>query len=236
MNSLMTLLYEMQDTDLKITKINALLAAMNGSRDLRKQYSIAKAAKESSEKMLLDLEIELKDSELKLKTIDDKRTNMEKRLYAGNVSNPKELAALEKEIRMLKDQQGRLDPRVLELYDEVESAQTKVADAAKTLEEAERVARASIKSESVEKVRLEAELAELSAIRDIAVKKIDDRAILARYDAIRKKNCSTAVAKIIDGKCEGCHVSITSYIIRNLYTIDDVQYCENCGRMMILDM
>ncbi|MCX6344003.1 MAG: C4-type zinc ribbon domain-containing protein [Armatimonadetes bacterium] len=236
MNAQMTALYELQNIDLKITKINALLAAMNGARDLRKQYSVAKAAKESAEKMLLGLDIDLKDSELKLKTIDDKRANMEKRLYAGSISNPKELAAIEKEIKMLKDQQGQLDPRVLDLYDEVESAQKKVSEAAKTLEEAERVARAAIKKESVEKARLEVELAELSALRDSAAEKITDHAILTRYDAIRKKSGSTGVAMVIEGKCEGCHVAITSFIIRNLYAMDDVQYCENCGRMLILDV
>lgn len=236
MKEQLTALYALQEIDIKIARVNALLATLTGAKEQRKKYAVAKAALEAAEKTLTGYEVELKDSELKLKSIDEKRSGYEKRLYGGNISNPKELAAVEKEIAALKAQQGELDPRVLELYDLVEQSKGKADSAKQALEEAEKIARAAIKKEAAEKAHLEAELTRFNEERAEAAAKVTDRALLSRYDSVRQKTGAGGIAKVVDGRCEGCHVAITAYIMRSLYTTDETQKCENCGRILLLEV
>ena len=229
-------LFELQKLDVEILQANNGLAALNGALTLRQKHSAAKKQFDTAHKALVDGEIELKDSELKLQSIDAKRTATEKKVYGGTVSSLKEIASLEKEIEHLKTQQGQLDERVLELYESVEALRV-TSDAAKVIvDDLEAKARAAISKEAVERKRLEAELARLEPARAEAVVKVTDKHLLSRYEAIRKKSGSTAVAKILEHKCDGCHVSVTTFTIRNIFEEKDIEYCENCGRILMLDL
>ncbi|MHB9037410.1 MAG: zinc ribbon domain-containing protein [Armatimonadota bacterium] len=229
-------LYELQAIDVKISRANNQIAALTGSKELRAKYSAAKADMQKAEKTLASYESEVRDNELQLKSIDEKRNNFEKRLYSGAISNPKELSATEKEIEMLKSQQNELDGRTLELYEVVETAKEKVESARNILQTVEIEARKAIKHESNEKSRLETELSELSIQREAAVATITDKALFSKYEAIRKHSGSTGIAKVADGRCEGCHVAITSFTISNLFKDNEIQMCENCGRILFMDI
>jgi len=236
MREQLAVLYRLQAMDITVSGIRGKLDAMDGAKSLRRKYGAAKAACEALQKELLANETNLKDLELKLKTIDDKRGGHEKRLYSGVIVNPKELAAIEKEIGILKAQQGELDVRVLELYDTVEKLNAGVDAGKEALLEAEKTARTAIKKEAAETTKLEAELNELMPRREKLAKQITDRVLLSRYDSARKRTGSTGIAKVVDGMCEGCHVSMTGFIMRNLYTDGELQTCENCSRVLMLEL
>lgn len=228
-------LYELQKLDVEIARASMGLEALTGALALRKQHAAAKKERDAAEKVAADSEIELMDSELKLKSIDEKRTATEKRLYGGTVSNPKELSSLEKEIEHLKNQQGQLDGRVLELYEQVETLRETAKSVNAIFEEIEKQARAALGKEATERKRLEAELARLEPERADMAAKITDKHLLSRYDAIRKKSGGTGMAKIVDHRCEGCHVAVTNFTIRNIFEDKGIEYCENCGRILTQD-
>lgn len=228
-------LYELQRVDVEIARANVGIEALQGAQALRKQYAVAKKELGIAEKAELDSEIELKDSELKLKSIDEKRTATERKLYGGTVSNPKELSSLEKEIEHLKNQQGQLDGRVLELYEQVETLREKAKSVRTAFEAIEKQARAALGKEATERKRLEAELARLEPERAEMAEKVTDKHMLSRYDAIRRKSGGTGIAKIVDHRCEGCHVHVTNFTIRNIFDDKGIEYCENCGRILTMD-
>lgn len=236
MKEQVAVLYDLQGIDMQISEAQARLEAMDGAKAYRRRYSQAKATYEAAGRALQNVTGELKDSELKLKTMDEKRTAYEKRLYNGSISNPKELSAVEREIEVLKEQQSELDGVVLGLYDAVEAAKQRSDEARTALETSEAQARAAIKKEAAEKVSLESRVSELTAKRNEMAAGVTDKALMSRYNAVRKRTNGTAVAKVHEGKCEGCHVGVTAYIMRNLYSSDDVQTCENCGRILMLDV
>lgn len=228
-------LYELQKLDVEITRANAGLAALNGALALRQQHAAAKKQSDVAEQALTDTEIELKSSELELKSIDAKRAATEKKLYSGAIMSAKEVTSLEHEIAHLKNQQNTLDGRVLELYDTVEALRVKSASSKTHVDDLERQVREAITKEAVDRKRLEAELREIELQREDAAVKITDKHMLSRYEAIRKKSGSTGIAKIIDHQCEGCHVAVTNFTIRNIFEDKGIEYCENCGRILTMD-
>ena len=225
-------LYELQGLDVKIARADAKLASMGGGRELKAKLAAGGSQLEATEKPLHALETELKDCELQLKSIDEKRIGYEKRLSSS--SSPKEAAAFEKEVKILKEQQGKLDSRTLELYDQVEAARNKAQSLRKIIGEIEKQLEQTVAQEAADKAGLESELAELTALREAAVAKVTNKQLMARYDAVRRKTGSTGIARVIDGKCEGCRVSLTTFMVRKLYDPKEMLNCESCGRILFI--
>lgn len=235
MKEQLSALYELQGIDVRIGQIRARFDALGGAKEVKQKLAAAKSQLEASEKALQEIEAELRDSELQLKTVDEKRIKFEKRLYGGAVSNPKELGSIEKEIKMLKEQQGKLDGQTLELYDRVEAARTQAQSGRKTVADLESKVNETLSHEAVEKTELEGELADLVAKRDPAAAKISDKQLMSRYETVRKRTGATGIAKLVDGRCEACRIAVTGYTVRKLFEDKETLSCESCGRILFLD-
>lgn len=229
-------LYELQKIDLELAQANAALAALDGAMALRQKRELAAKQSEAAHQALVNAEIELKDSELNLKSIDEKRAATEKKLYGGGIMSVKEATSLEHEVEHLKNQQGQLDERVLELYDTVESLRAKSKAAKAVVDDLDRRIGEALEKEAAERKRLEAAIARLEPRRAEAAAGITDKQLLSRYEAIRKRTGSSGMARIVDHKCEGCHVAVTSFTARNLFEDKGIEYCENCGRILMLEV
>ena len=228
-------LYELQSLDVTITRAETALAALAGARALKQQLAAARKVADEAAAKLHEHETELKDSELKLKSVDEKRGSVEKRLYGGSVSNPRELQALQKEVGLLKDQQGILDGRTLELYDLVEASRSQARSAEQIVNGLESKISEALANEASERTRLEAELSEAKARREDEAATVTDTSLLSRYEAVRKKTGTTGIARVVQGKCEGCHVAILPFTVRKLFEDKGFELCENCGRILMAD-
>jgi len=235
MQEQLSALYELQAMDLRIAQIEAALAAPSGARETRAKLAETKAQLEVAEKTLSQQEGELKDSELELKSIEEKRSNYEKRLYDGSVTNRKELGAMEKEVAILKEQQAKLDTRTLALYDQVQTARTQVETLSKQAEELTTQGRRMISQESAARTQLETELAELRSRREESAPRVTDKTLLARYSAVRRKAGGMGIARVIDGKCEACRISLMPFMLRELAHPKEMRTCESCGRILFVD-
>jgi uncharacterized protein len=236
MREQLLVLYELQKIDVKITKATSQLAALDGARETKKRLLAVKSALDEAEKSLKQQETELVDLELRLKSVDEKRAKFEKRLYGGAISNPKEITAAEKEIATLKEQQGNLDTQTLTLYDSVDAARAVTEESRKNLQAVEDELRAALGQEAAEKKRLDTDLADLNAAREAAASKVTDVTLMARYDTVRRKTGNTGAAKIVDGRCEACHVAVVPFVFRKLAEDTDLFNCESCGRILLLDV
>ena len=58
-----------------------------------------------------------------------------------------------------------------------------------------------------------------------------DGALMERYRSI-KQHCTPPMAKLIDGQCSGCFMSLPSATLLNLKEGDKLILCDNCGRII----
>ena len=58
-----------------------------------------------------------------------------------------------------------------------------------------------------------------------------DPALLKRYRAI-KQHCTPPMAKLVDGQCSGCFMSLPSATLRELKLGEKTVECDNCGRIL----
>ena len=58
-----------------------------------------------------------------------------------------------------------------------------------------------------------------------------DQALLSRYRAI-KQHCTPPMAKLVDGQCGGCFMSLPSATLSELKLGEKTVECDNCGRIL----
>ena len=82
-------------------------------------------------------------------------------------------------------------------------------------------------------VEFKEDSASLKGMREKVEKesKAVDAAILERYQAI-KQHCTPPMAKLIDGQCSGCFMSLPSATLLALKDTDKISLCDNCGRIL----
>ncbi|MCX6375222.1 MAG: C4-type zinc ribbon domain-containing protein [Armatimonadetes bacterium] len=224
-------LYELQQLDLQLAKAQKAKASLDDGSSKRQQVEAARAEVEKAEKLLHEATTEMHDKDLDLKTVEAKQKSFRDKLYGGTVSNPKELDSMEKEVEMLGRQKDKLEERILELLDTVEEHKSSLAAAQAALKRQEDECAAYMQKLRDDDAALDARIRELSASREKALPSVDS-ALLKRYTSMKAHAGGVVVAKLEDGHCSACHTQMTSGFIRTVQADQELQTCDNCGRML----
>lgn len=180
------------------------------------------------------LHADLKDAELQLKTVEEKISHFEKKLYSGSVINPKELTALEKDIESLKRFRSELDEKILILWEETERNKAQIEEARSQLAKAMEQYEAQHQSYLQQKAAIEKEAALHLQQRQVLTRQVDS-ASLQKYDTLRPKLGGVAVAKVENSVCTACHTAVTAYNMTRLKEDTMMITCESCGRLLYLE-
>ena len=75
-----------------------------------------------------------------------------------------------------------------------------------------------------------AKLQEMRAHTEQEAKNVDP-ALLAKYRSI-KQHCTPPMAKLVNGQCSGCFMSLPSATLLDIRNGDRLVECDNCGRIL----
>jgi predicted nucleic acid-binding Zn-ribbon protein len=168
-----------------------------------------------------------------IELVDQKIQREEQRMYSGQVSNPKELSALQSEVEMLKKKKGVLEDEELEAMVGRDQADSTVTDLTTEQEQATKEsAELAAKLGEVTK-DIDARLQEHGAARTGLAATIPDD-ILSTYEKIREQKGGIGVAALESGTCQGCHTALPSREVERLRAAGGLQRCENCRRILVV--
>ncbi len=235
MKETLGLLYKLQDIDMKIDLANSKLESMDGAADIKKKYAAAKKLYEKTDNDRKSIEVEAKKCETELGVIEEKRKKQEKRVYDGSVHNQKELQAIQKEIEQLKKRQSELDGQALELMGSVEEKKAELEKINGIMEQAATKARERMKKEEANRQKIDEAMVKLQPARKKLADKITDMQLFSRYEGIRKSTGGSAIAKIVDNKCEACHMTVSPTMRTEANSGKDLVICDNCSRILMGD-
>jgi predicted nucleic acid-binding Zn-ribbon protein len=185
-------------------------------------------------------ERQVKRLEDEVATIEARRRDVEGKLYGGEVTASKELLALQDEAAGLLDRQTGLEDEELELMEQLEglAGELRTSAGARATMEAERAdAEAELERGLAE---IDAEVADLIAQRSErerpepgSVQGWDE--LLARYENLRPQYDGVPVARLADGRCDGCHIQLSAVAVDRMAKMpeDAVVTCEECGRLLV---
>lgn len=157
----------------------------------------------------------------------------ENRLFAGVVSNPKELEALRTEVEMLKRKRAGLEDELLEVM-----VQKDQADSALSSLESERSEAARESEELTATVgrltgEIDRELNEHQSRRDGLSADLPEE-LVALYEQLRDSKGGVGAAELQGGTCQGCHTTLPSREVERLRAERGLQRCDNCRRILVV--
>ena len=185
-------------------------------------------------KTLLESEfLKRKPVELEIKSIEEKLSSIEDRLYNGVITNPRELEAQETERNHLKETRSSQEDILLEsmlITENIENELTNAEQAVskyKANREIEHPGLMKQKSTLTESLKtLSSERSEF--IEDIA------RIELTMYDALRQNKGGLAISRVQRGSCEACRLTLPRTELQSARTSDGPVYCSSCKRILFI--
>jgi len=177
---------------------------------------------------------DLKRFEDDVATIEARIADTDRKMYSGTVTAPRELQAMQDELKSLKRRQGVLEDGELELMEQAEPL-----DADLLRLSGERVAA------DEEATRLTAELAEAEVaiaaeLEHVVARRAEDVAavspdLLAEYERLRGQLGGIGVARLVAKSCGGCHLSLSAVEVDRIRhaPAGTVVHCEECGRILV---
>lgn len=166
--------------------------------------------------------------------VEDKRRNIDGKLYGGDVTASKELLALQDEATQLLERQRGMEDEDLEIMEQIEELESDLAaraDARSIVAGDRAGAEAELDTALAE---IEAEIADLGGRREGLVAPANPE-LLARYESLRSQYDGVPVARLVDGRCDGCHIQLSAVAVDQMAKMaeDAVVTCEECGRLLV---
>lgn len=226
-------LYELQEVDLEIQRKTEALAQVNSQLGKDDDLVAARAAFDAVKKHLADLEHQQKTLEWDTNDLSAKIAPVEKKLYGGSVHNPRELTGLQQDLQMLKSQREEKEDKLLAIMLDVDGVKQEVSQKSSEFASMERDWQANQQNLSDQKAELEAELARLEQKRELLVEQIDSDCVRL-YEEVRRAKQGQGVAKVTQGRCQGCRISLPMSDQQRARMGHELVHCSNCGRILYL--
>ena len=224
-------LYQLQEIDTEIAdeerrlgQVNSLLGDDEVVVVVQQKLDMEKEKRGELQHQQRSLEGEIDDLAAKIKKGEDE-------LYSGRVNNPKELSNLQHEVELLKSKRDQLETKDLELMERVESVEAGMAALQGELKEVTAEWQREQEQLKKEKAALESSLDDLNRKRQALAAEIEAKAVTL-YEQLRK-NKGFAVARVEQGICRGCRISLSSSELQQTRSGSLVQ-CGSCNRILYL--
>ncbi len=224
-------LYDLQEIDQEIDSTERALNEALGQLGESQAVVAARAGIASDQRKLDDIKRQQRSAETDAEDLTAKIKAGDEKLYSGKVRNPKELTDLQRDVAGLKARRSDLESKALEMMEQAEAAQARLTKARADLETLEKAAGASQRALKAEVEHLKKLLADLKLRRGPIVQSIDPR-IMQLYEKLRKEK-RVALARVEQGICRGCRISLSSNEIQQARSGNVVQ-CSSCGRILFL--
>lgn len=235
MRSDLLLLYQVQIVDSELAQVVRQYQSLDQGKAEQAAFDQARSEHEEKLRLLHETTRDLHDSELELKSVEEKKKDYETRLYGNKIKGSfKELEAAQHEIEALGRQRGRLDEKILLLMDEVEIRRKEEAEAKVAREKAEKALTEKLTAYKAAARALAEKAKRLTADRAERAKRVPEP-LLKRYETIRAHKQGVGIARIVEDQCGACHTTLPSNLVRSVRETDRIETCENCGRLLCME-
>jgi len=190
----------------------------------------AKQAKEQQH--LEELRRQQHSAEWEIEDLGTKLAAAKETLYSGRIRSPKELASLQHEVEGLEVRRDQLEERALETMEQVELAMDNLTAISNELGASESEWRSQQQRLSAEIEQFKDLLSELESKRQQMLAGIDSQTI-DFYNQLKKQK-GWAVAKVEQGTCRGCRISLSTAELQRARGEQLVE-CNSCRRILFLD-
>jgi len=225
-------LYELQQLDSELQKNRQLTDEI--THQLNENSALVTAGSElaSQKQQLIEWKREQKNTEWDLEDHQEKLNQVNNKLYGGAVQNPKELVNLKREAENLKGKLGAKEDELLELMSRVEAMEARVKINSGEFKKLKQEWQQKQEALTQRKIETETVLGNLSKNRQELAQQISSE-VLNLYEHI-KLTKGQAIAKVAQGKCQGCYITLPTSQWQRAKAGNLVQ-CSSCNRVLYVE-
>jgi predicted nucleic acid-binding Zn-ribbon protein len=228
------LLYELQEIDLELERKREALEQVEDRLGKDEALAQARAALAEDKERVAELERRQRAAEWEVDDLGAKITPLEEKLYGGSVRNPKELLSMEQELGALKAKRRNQEDELLDIMEELELARQQFRTKSGEMQELEQEWRRDQEQLMQEQEQLRSDLAALEQRREPVLAQIDSISF-ELYQALRQEKQGLAVAKVKQGRCQGCRIILPMSKLQRPKVGQKPVRCSNCGRILYLE-
>ncbi len=168
----------------------------------------------------------------------DKATAIDKMMYSGTISSPRELQNMQAEIDQLRRHQKTLEDSELELLERQETLDADFSALDGRRSKAIATAAAAIVEIDSKVAEIDIEESAEMVARSAAAAVLTPE-LLALYDTCRERARGVGAARLLGQTCQGCMLTIPSTEVERIRRggLDGaVEHCDNCGAILVPSM
>jgi len=226
------LLRELQEVDLQLDDLARELARLEAALHEPEELQTLQTQIRHLEEERSRLQRQQRDLELDMQGVVETRTNLERRLYGGYITNPREVEAAEQKAEELRRRESTLEDRILELMVTLEDLEGTLQELHSRLDGA----RARWEEQRAQLLAQQAHLKEerqrLHAQRSRLVGQLPPDLLLL-YERLRQRKGGVAVARLEQRVCQVCGVEVAVSVERQVRYGEEVVLCPTCGRILV---
>jgi uncharacterized protein len=157
-----------------------------------------------------------------------------KRLYSGTVSSPRELQAMQADIDMLRRRRSDLEDEELEVMEQRETLDAELAALDATIGALQATVSQLRDTIVTTETEIDDEIGRESAVRDGLAKPITE-SLVRDYERRRARNRGAGAARLVGTTCQACHLTIPSTEAEQIRRAagSEVAYCDNCSAILV---
>jgi hypothetical protein len=220
----------LQECDNKIARIESLKKDFPQQiQKLEDDLNVCRAALQADSDKLESLKKERRKSEQIIQELEGKKEKSQIKL--SNIKSNKEYTAALKELEDLDKEKTKVEDGVLVFMEEMEKCEKKCLANKKEVERLQ-------KNFDLDKKRIEQELEELNKESALLERERQELAsgiqkdLLSKYDFLKSRKGGIAIASVIGGVCQKCHINIPPQRFVELRRCNELMNCPNCHRLM----
>jgi len=222
-------LYQLQELDEELDLNQRALSEANAQIGESEEVLRVRSELASGLKRLEGLKKEQQAIEWQTDDLKAKIVAAEESLYSGRITSPKELKGLQQDVTSLKARCGHLEDGTLELMEQIEETEAATSGLKAKLEALEARWHTEQAELALRVEGLKAVISELQSKRKLLLNDIDS-AVADIYEGLRKQR-GRAVARVEQGICGGCRISLSVSELQRARGGHLVQ-CSSCGRIL----
>lgn len=223
--------YQLQEVELEIESNEEALAKIASQLGESQAVARTQTKLKSEQQQLEELGRQQHSAEWEIEDLVNKLTTAEEKLYSGRIKDSKELTNLQHDVDGLRVRRNHLEDKALEIMDRVELSTASVATLSNKLKTLETDWHSQQQQLSTNMEQLETLLSDLKHKRQLLSANIDPQAI-ELYQELKKQKRG-AVAKVEQGICCGCRISLPTTELQRARS-DSLVQCSSCGRILFL--
>ena len=151
------------------------------------------------------------------------------------VKTNEEYHAIQKENDAQRSFIEEFEDQILRIMDDIEGGELAVRKAKERYKEVEKKIRSQIEGITAELEKINERLETKKKFREQVYPCID-RLLLKRYEKLRAQTSGIAVARIIKGTCQGCHMNVPPQVYNLVIRSEEIITCPNCHRILYYEV